>query len=159
MTVIINTFNNPPLGWAAREALVFLARISHSDLGADESNTVVAGGGVARDPVVMQLLASVLDRRVLPHTGGDSALRGLAAIAMGALLPSLGTSASLLAGYGVLWWRVRHHKLTSGESADVANVYATACAVGKLAEFQGVARYAWNRWVRRRRGGLIEYKK
>ncbi|WP_417408826.1 FGGY family carbohydrate kinase [Hoeflea sp.] len=78
------------LGWAAREALVFLARISHSDLGADESNTVVAGGGVARDPVVMQLLASVLDRRVLPHTGGDSALRGLAAIAMGALENSAG---------------------------------------------------------------------
>lgn len=73
------------IGWAAREALAFLARMSHADLGADNINTVVAGGGVARDPVVMQLLASVLDRRVLPHSGGDTALRGLAAIAMGAL--------------------------------------------------------------------------
>ena len=72
------------LGWAAREALAFLARMSHSDLG-DGGSPVVVGGGVARDRVMLQLLASVLGRRVLPHSGGDTALRGLAAIAMGAL--------------------------------------------------------------------------
>lgn len=73
------------LAWAAREALAFLARMSHADLGEDGGNRVAVGGGVARDPVMLQLLASVLDRRVLPHSGGDTALRGLAAIAMGAL--------------------------------------------------------------------------
>ncbi|MCY0093450.1 FGGY family carbohydrate kinase [Hoeflea ulvae] len=73
------------LGWAARESLAFLARMSHAELGDDGKNRIVVGGGVARDPVLMQLLATVLGRSVLPHSGGDTALRGLAAIAMGAL--------------------------------------------------------------------------
>ncbi|MDD9721896.1 FGGY family carbohydrate kinase [Sulfitobacter sp. PR48] len=73
------------LGWAAREALAFLTRMSHADLGLDEGQVVAVGGGVARDDVFMQLLASVLERPVRPQKGGDTALRGLAAVAMGIL--------------------------------------------------------------------------
>lgn len=73
------------LGWAGREALAFVTRMSHSDLGKEGQSGVAVGGGVARDPLFPQLLASVLGRPVQPHTGGDTALRGLAAITVGAL--------------------------------------------------------------------------
>jgi sugar (pentulose or hexulose) kinase len=73
------------LGWAAREAIAFLTRMSHFELGGEARETVSVGGGVARDPVFLQLLANVLDGPVQPHGGGDTALRGLAAVAMGAI--------------------------------------------------------------------------
>ncbi|WP_172975979.1 FGGY-family carbohydrate kinase [Sulfitobacter sp. THAF37] len=71
--------------WAAREALAFLTKLSHADLGMVDGQAIAVGGGVARDDGFLQLLASVLERPVRPHRGGDAALRGLAAIAMGAL--------------------------------------------------------------------------
>lgn len=73
------------IAWAAREALAFLARMSHADLGGAGPQGVAVGGGVARDAAFLQLLASVLDRPLHPHSEGDTALRGLAAVAMGAL--------------------------------------------------------------------------
>lgn len=73
------------LHWAAREALAFLTRLSHGDLRQSDNSPIAVGGGVARDPVFLQLLATVLQRPVQPHVDGDTALRGLAAIAMGAL--------------------------------------------------------------------------
>lgn len=74
------------ISWAAREALAFLTRISHAELRQGDQNTAIAvGGGVARDPMFLQLLANVLQRPVQPHGDGDTGLRGLAAIAMGVL--------------------------------------------------------------------------
>ncbi|OCW56030.1 FGGY family carbohydrate kinase [Hoeflea olei] len=73
------------ISWAAREAVAFLTRMAHADLGTDDREMVSVGGGVARDPVFLQLLANVLERPVQPHAGGETALRGLAAVATGAL--------------------------------------------------------------------------
>jgi erythritol kinase (D-erythritol 1-phosphate-forming) len=73
------------INWAAREALAFLTRMSHTELKQGEQTALAVGGGVARDPVFLQLLASTLQRPVRPHIGGDTALRGLAATAMGVL--------------------------------------------------------------------------
>jgi GT2 family glycosyltransferase len=65
-----------------------------------------------------------------------------------------GASLLLLGLYGVLWLRLLRH---AGGGRDAA-LYATACTLGKFAELQGALRFAWNHFVRRRRGGLIEYK-
>jgi GT2 family glycosyltransferase len=106
--------------------------------------------------------AEILERQAPPRE--RYWVRKLASIvAWGGLLPlaalapapaTRGGSLLLLGLYGVLWLRLLRH---AGDGRDAA-LYATACTLGKFAELQGVLRFAWNRFVRRRSGGLIEYK-
>lgn len=74
------------------------------------------------------------------------------------IVPTGGASLVLVSAYGLLWWRIRRARLDRGDVAADAGVYASACVVGKFAELTGVLQYGWNRWVRRRRSELIEYK-
>ena len=57
-------------------------------------------------------------------------------------LPSLGLSLGLLAGYPLLWTRVRNYRLRQGDEARDASLYATATVLGKIANAAGVAKYA-----------------
>lgn len=57
------------------------------------------------------------------------------------LLPTSGLSLSMLAAYGVLWLRVRAHRLSHGDRVDDAALYATAIVLGKFAGVFGVARF------------------
>jgi GT2 family glycosyltransferase len=63
-----------------------------------------------------------------------------------------------LALYGVLFARVYRARRGLADPPRHAALYGAALVVGKLAELQGAARYAWNRIVRRRPTALIEYK-
>lgn len=74
----------------------------------------------------------------------------LPAAALGLSLPTLGLSLSLLSGYGVLFYRVRGHRLAHGDRPDDASLYAGAVAVGKIANAAGVLRFA-RRWLEERR--------
>lgn len=91
-----------------------------------------------------------------------SALLWGAALPAGALAfapPSLGLSAWALAGsYGLLFERVRRIRRARGESASDAALYAAGCVIGKIPLALGAGQFAWNRWVRKRRSTLIEYK-
>jgi hypothetical protein len=69
-----------------------------------------------------------------------------------------GASLLLLAAHGLLWVRVWRASRRRGRSRGDAARYATALAVGKVAEFQGAVRFAWSRWRWGRAGTLIEYK-
>lgn len=69
-----------------------------------------------------------------------------------------GSVVAATAGYGVLWSKVFRYRLAREDPAPHAALYATGVMVGKLAEMRGVVEYAWNRFVRRKRTGLIEYK-
>jgi GT2 family glycosyltransferase len=72
--------------------------------------------------------------------------------------PTRGASLGiLLALYGVQWWRIRRHRLRTGDSPAHAGLYARYCVLGKVPEMLGVLTYWINR-LRRRRTGLIEYK-
>ena len=76
---------------------------------------------------------------------------GLAPITLGA---SLGLGAT---GYALLWSRVFARRSQKDSPRDAA-LYATAVTVGKLAEMRGAAEFAWNRFVKREKTQLIEYK-
>jgi GT2 family glycosyltransferase len=69
-----------------------------------------------------------------------------------------GASLLLLGGWGLLWWRVRRHRLGDGASPRDARLFATATVAGKLAQSEGVLRFVWNRLVRRRGSEILEYK-
>ncbi len=78
---------------------------------------------------------------------------GLAPVTLGA---SVATGA---AGYGVLWKRIfDYRRREHSDPLSHAALYASATAIGKVAEMRGVAQYAWNRFVRGQRSELIEYK-
>jgi glycosyltransferase involved in cell wall biosynthesis len=68
-----------------------------------------------------------------------------------------GLSLLLLGAYGLLWWRVRRHRVLHGDSPGDASLYANACVVGKFAQLVGVTQYWWNR-LRGDRTAIIEYK-
>jgi len=117
----------------------------------------MARGGHAYAAVVS------LHRRAAP----ERQLRQLASVAFwGGLLPlasvllALPTGGWSLAGLAALakpWlgaWRETRRR----RPPRVAALYATACVLGKLAEFQGVATYVWNHALLRRGTRLIEYK-
>jgi GT2 family glycosyltransferase len=62
-------------------------------------------------------------------------------------LPTLGTSLSLLAGYPVLFMRVRKHRLEHGDRPDDAALYATAQVLAKFAGVTGVLEFG-KRWLK-----------
>jgi GT2 family glycosyltransferase len=73
--------------------------------------------------------------------------------------PSLGASLALLAlGYGRLWRRSYGQERARRGAGDAA-LYAASCAVGKLAEMQGVAQHCWTRLVLGRESRPIEHKR
>jgi GT2 family glycosyltransferase len=81
----------------------------------------------------------------------------LPAVAAALALPTHGASALLLLGWA--WpWRGLYRATRRLRPRRDALVYATACLVGKAAELQGMATFAWNHVVRRRATALIEYK-
>ena len=80
------------------------------------------------------------------------------ALALAGAWWSYGLSLLLLPlGYGVLWLRVRRHRIARGDVPRHAGLYATFTVLGKFAQLVGVARYWLNR-LRGRRTQLIEYK-
>jgi GT2 family glycosyltransferase len=81
----------------------------------------------------------------------------LPALALSLALPTRGASLLLLAAWA--WpWRGLYRATRRLRSAADARLYASACLIGKFAELQGIATFAWNRGVRGRATGLIEYK-
>ena len=68
-----------------------------------------------------------------------------------------GMSLLLLAGYIVLWGRIRKHRLASGDSPDDASLYAQYCVLGKFAQLVGFLTYWKNRFLGRQ-ARIIEYK-
>lgn len=102
------------------------------------------------------------------HRYSGYRLRELASVVFWGGLPMASVAAagataggSLLAfgAYGALWWRIRRHGLRRPLwSPRDARLYAAGCVVGKVAQLQGVAVFAWNRWARGRKTDLIEYK-
>lgn len=68
-----------------------------------------------------------------------------------------GVSLLLLGAYGLLWWRVRQHRLSRGDAPSDSSLYANACVVGKFAQLVGLMQYWWNR-LRGDRTAIIEYK-
>ena len=70
----------------------------------------------------------------------------------------LSRSLLLLGLLPLLALRIYRGRRASGTSRPEARLYAAACALGKLAEFQGVATYAWNHLILRRATALLEYK-
>jgi len=95
------------------------------------------------------------------------ALRRLASIALwgGALpvavialaLATRGAGLALALAWAWPWWRAHRDGRRRWSARDAA-LYASGCTAGKLAEFEGVLRYAWNHGLRGRATGLIEYK-
>jgi GT2 family glycosyltransferase len=73
------------------------------------------------------------------------------------LPPSQGASALLLAGWAWPFWRAYRDVRPRWERRHAA-LWATSCVIGKLAELEGAAVFAWSRAVRRRASDLIEYK-
>jgi erythritol kinase (D-erythritol 1-phosphate-forming) len=67
------------LGWAAREALCFIARTSHEMMNAPQG-ALALGGGLASDGGFAGFLATVLNTEVRRTPNGQAGLRGLAAI-------------------------------------------------------------------------------
>jgi GT2 family glycosyltransferase len=72
--------------------------------------------------------------------------------------PTRGLSLLLLLGYLVLWYRVMRSRIGRGDKPGDGRLYATFCVLGKFAQARGVLMYSWNRWIRRQRSRLIEYK-
>lgn len=79
------------------------------------------------------------------------------AVAIGAAVPTLGASLSLLGGYGVSAARVYRSVRDRGRPVEDAVPYALFTTLGKLPELQGMLEFHANR-LRGKRRGLIEYK-
>ena len=82
----------------------------------------------------------------------------LPAVSIGGAVPTSGVTLVLLGTYGVLWARILGSRLRRGDTPSDSALYATFCVIGKFAELQGVAKFAWNRWIKRKQSHLIEYK-
>lgn len=67
------------IGWAAREALCFIARTSHEMMNAP-AGALALGGGLAGDADFAGFLATTLQSEVRRTTNGHAGLRGLAAL-------------------------------------------------------------------------------
>jgi hypothetical protein len=81
---------------------------------------------------------------------------GLPAFVLITMWPTRGLSLLLLAGYGLLGWRVYRHYSRSGLSSSDAWLATRFILYGKFAEFVGVLRYCLNRM--RGRFHIIEYR-
>lgn len=68
-----------------------------------------------------------------------------------------GWSLLLLAGYPVLWWRIRRYRLGRGDGGGLATTYANFCLLGKFAEATGALRYGLGRLTGSSEK-IIEYK-
>lgn len=66
---------------------------------------------------------------------------GLPTAAATLALPSLGLSSGLLASYGILWRRVRRHRISLGDVPEDAALYAWATVLGKIANATGMVGY------------------
>ena len=72
-------------------------------------------------------------------------------------VPTRGAGLLLLAA--LAWpWRGLYRAARRLRPASDDRLYATVCLIGKFAELQGIATFAWNHGVRGRATGLIEYK-
>jgi GT2 family glycosyltransferase len=80
-------------------------------------------------------------------------------IAIAGALATRGASLALLALYALLLARIYGRRRQRGDPGNEALLYAGATVLGKIAQLQGVAQFAWNRLVRGRRTSLIEYKR
>lgn len=81
----------------------------------------------------------------------------LPSVALLLAIPTHAASLLLLAAWA--WpWRGLYRATRRLRPASDACLYATACLLGKFAELQGIATFAWNHGVRRRATRLIEYK-
>ena len=78
-------------------------------------------------------------------------------VAIGLTWMTWGASLLLLGAYGLLWYRVRKHRLAHGDSPADASMYAFYCVLGKFAQLIGVGQYWFNR-LRGKRTRIIEYK-
>jgi glycosyltransferase involved in cell wall biosynthesis len=78
-------------------------------------------------------------------------------IAVASTLPTLGLGLSLFGAHGVLFARVRGHRLAKGDAGSDAALYAKYCVLSKFAHVAGMATYLKNRLLRQR-SRLIEYK-
>ncbi len=73
--------------------------------------------------------------------------------------PTHGGSGVLLAGYGVLWLRVRNHRLRLfGDPPEHASLYARYCVLGKVPQMLGGLQFHLNQ-MRGKQSSLIEYKR
>jgi GT2 family glycosyltransferase len=70
---------------------------------------------------------------------------------------TFGMGLSLFAAHGVLYARVKGHRLSKGDHADDASLYAKFCVLSKFAHAVGMAKYAKNR-VLGQRAHIMEYK-
>lgn len=68
-----------------------------------------------------------------------------------------GASLLLLAGYVMLWRRVRANRIDHGDTPALADFYARYVVIGKFAQIIGCLRY-WIGQLMGRRARLIEYK-
>ncbi len=82
-----------------------------------------------------------------------AAISGIAALKQ----PVAAVGVGVLAGYPVLWSRVRGHRVASGDSTDKASLYASSVVVGKFAEMSGMMLWAKNR-ITKTDSTLVEYK-
>lgn len=64
-------------------------------------------------------------------------------VVLATLLPTHGLSLALLGAYGLLWLRIRAHRLRRGDEPGHAARYAALIAFGKLDEALGVLRCLW----------------
>src|SRR5207302_8229644 len=81
---------------------------------------------------------------------------GLPLLTVASFAPTHGASLALLAGYGILAWRVYAYRLKGGDAPSDARLYAAFNVLGKFAEAIGLAKFCWNR--ARGRFQIIEYK-
>jgi glycosyltransferase involved in cell wall biosynthesis len=95
-------------------------------------------------------------RRLVSIAIWGGALPGLSLLAA---WPSSGWSLLLGAATLALPWTGAYRAARARGSRRDSAFYASACIVGKFAELIGAATFAWNRWIRRRATGLIEYKR
>jgi hypothetical protein len=88
------------------------------------------------------------------------------ALAYGGVLPplalatgaaTLGLGLSLFAAHGVLFARVRNHRLAKGDSPDDASLYAQFVVLSKFAHVVGMAKYVKTRALGQQ-ARIIEYK-
>ncbi|MEX1365438.1 MAG: glycosyltransferase family 2 protein, partial [Nannocystaceae bacterium] len=81
----------------------------------------------------------------------------LPSVAVGAALPTLGASLTLLAGYPINAARVYRSVRGRGRSRIDAASYSAAVSVARFAELQGMVKFHLGR-LRGERSRLIEYK-
>jgi hypothetical protein len=78
-------------------------------------------------------------------------------LAVATSLPTFGLGLTLFGAHGILFARVRGHRLAKGDAGTDAALYAKYCVLSKFAHLAGMAKYAKNRLLRQR-SRIIEYK-